>query len=86
MDADEELKAKGKPAAMEDCACCHAIFIVPGASCEAEEERDTALVASFLGGVIARDRDVPIGVALCEKHGALAEEALRFLLAGKVER
>lgn len=63
----------GKPASSTDCPCCHD-RIMPGI------DTDRALVIAFVAGVTARDQNVPMGEALCSKHGAIATEALGFAL------
>ncbi len=61
-------------ATSEDCPCCHG-RLVPG------EDTDRAFVIAFIGGVTARDQNVPIGEALCAKHAAFARECIGFVNA-----
>lgn len=57
-----------------DCPCCHEC-LSPG------DDTDRALVVAFLGGVTARDQDVPMAEALCAKHAGLARDCLTSTLA-----
>ncbi len=57
-----------------DCPCCFD-RIAPG------NDTDTALVSAFLGGIFARDQNVPMGEALCAKHAEMCHHALTCILA-----
>lgn len=63
-----------KHASSENCPCCLGC-LAPG------PDTDRALVLAFIAGVTARDQNVPMGNALCEKHTAFAKDALGFVLA-----
>lgn len=60
-------------ATTEDCPCCHE-RISPGV------DTDRAFVAAFIGGVLARDHNIPLAAALCRKHAALCADALHFVV------
>lgn len=60
-------------ASTEDCPCCHE-QLEPG------EDTERAMVTAFLGGILARDGNIPIGHALCAKHSGLARDCLGFVL------
>lgn len=60
-------------ATSDDCPCCHD-RLKPGV------DTDRAFVITFFAGVTARDQNVPMGEALCAKHGALLKDCLGFVI------
>lgn len=73
----------GQHATSADCPCCYE-RIQPG------EDTDTALVAAFIGGVMAVQTNVPMAEALCAKHSDMCRDALEAIMmmmrAGVVPR
>jgi hypothetical protein len=60
-------------AAFDKCPCCHGDI-------EGGDDVDRVLIAAFLGGVIARELNLPPGEVLCPKHVALCTSAMVFTM------
>lgn len=71
MSGGVEFEFAGKPASSDDCICCD----TDGG------DIDRMLVSAFIAGVVSRDQKVPIGEALCAKHGEVAKQAISFVLS-----